>query len=387
MDWTDMKQQSASEEGGGEKGRMNFTLDGKYQEIQREARAFASSVDHMANEADEMSEIHPGMLEALRQSSLSQLMVPAEYGGRFARLDPLAICIVREALMATSAHADSLFALQGIGSYAITAAGTPDQRAHWLPRIAKAEVLAALALTEPNAGSDLKSVKTELVPDGDGFLLSGSKSFISNAGFAAYYLVFAYEGSDFTMVLVPADAPGVSVQPTPALIAPHPLGEVHFDKVRLPASARVGESGKGLDLVLATLGVFRVSVAGAAVGLAQAALEEAVRPLARLGPVAQMLADCWTEVEMARLLTYRAAHMAIDDPAASLHHSSMAKLAASEMASRVVDRCVQVMGRWGLIRGSKIEKLYRQARPMRIYEGASEVLRLGIARQLTQEVS
>jgi acyl-CoA dehydrogenase len=376
---------------------MNFTLDQKYQEIQREARAFASSVDHMASEADEMSVVHPGMLEALRQSALSQLMVPAEYGGRFERLDPLAICIVREALMATSAHADSLFALQGIGSYAITAAGTPDQRAHWLPRIAKAEVLAALALTEPHAGSDLKSVKTELVPDGDGFLLSGSKSFISNAGFAAYYLVFAYEGKDFTMMLVPADAPGVSVQPTPALIAPHPLGEVHFDKVRLPASARLGEKGGGLDLVLATLGVFRVSVAGAAVGLAQAALEEAVRhtrtriqfgrPLARLGPVAQMLADCWTEVEMARLLTYRAAHMAIDDPAASLHHSSMAKLAASEMASRVVDRCVQVMGRWGLIRGSRIEKLYRQARPMRIYEGASEILRLGIARQLTQEVS
>jgi acyl-CoA dehydrogenase len=151
-----------------------------------------------------------------------------------------------------------------------------------------------------------------------------------------------------------------------------------------------------LELVLATLGVFRVSVAGAAVGLAQAALEEAVRhtrkrvqfgrPLARLGPVAQMLADCWTEVEMTRLLTYRAALLAVDDPAASLNHSSMAKLAASEAASRVVDRCVQMMGRFGLIRNSKIERLYRQARPMRIYEGASEVLRLGIARQLTEEV-
>ena len=150
-----------------------------------------------------------------------------------------------------------------------------------------------------------------------------------------------------------------------------------------------------MDLVFATLGVFRVSVAGAAVGLAQAALDEAVRhtktrtqfgrPLARLGPVAQMLADCWTDIEMARLLTYRAATMARDDPAATLHHSSMAKLAASEMASRVVDRCVQVMGRFGLIRNSKIERLYRQARPMRIYEGSSEVLRLGIARKLTEE--
>jgi len=178
--------------------------------------------------------------------------------------------------------------------------------------------------------------------------------------------------------------------------APHVLGDVHFDNVRLAADARLGQAGQGMDLVLATLGVFRVSVAGAAVGLAQAALEEAVRhtrtreqfgrPLARLGAVAQMLADSWTEIEMARLLTYRAASLAKENPAASLHHSSMAKLAASEMASRVVDRCVQMMGRFGLIRDSKIERLYRQARPMRIYEGASEVLRLGIARQLTEEV-
>ena len=174
------------------------------------------------------------------------------------------------------------------------------------------------------------------------------------------------------------------------------LGDLQFDNVLLPHSARLGEAGKGLDLVMATLAVFRVSVAGAAVGLAQTALEEAVRhtrtriqfgrPLARLGPVAQMLADSWTEIEMARLLTYRAASMAKDNPAATLQHSSMAKLAASEAASKVVDRCVQVMGRFGLIRGSKIEKLYRQARPMRIYEGSSEVLRLGIARELTEIV-
>ena len=396
-----MKKQKGSGKGDGEANtgdsHMNFMLGPKYLEIQKEARAFASSIEPMASEADDMSRIHMGILKALRQSALSQMVVPSEFGGRFELLDPLAICVVREALMATSSHADSIFALQGIGSYAITAAGTPAQRERWLPRIARAEILAALALTEPEAGSDLKAIKTELVPDGDGFLLNGRKSFISNAGFAAYYLVFAYEESDFTMMLVPADTPGVSVVPSPELLAPHVLGEVQFDNVRLPASARLGERGQGLSLVLATLGVFRVSVAGAAVGLAQAALEEAVRhtrtriqfgrPLARLGPVAQMLADSWTEVEMARLLTYRAAYMAIEDPAASLHHSSMAKLAASEMASRVVDRCVQVMGRFGLVRGSKIEKLYRQARPMRIYEGASEVLRLGIARQLTEEVT
>lgn len=375
---------------------MNFELDAPYLEIQRQARDFARAIEPIAAEADEMSEIHPGVLAALKESGLSDLMVPAEYGGRTERLDPLAICIVREVLMATSAHADSMFALQGIGSYAITVAGSEQQCNEWLPKVAAAEALPALALTEPNAGSDLKSVTTELVHAANGLVLNGTKSYISNAGAAAFYVVFAREDSAYSMVLVPADSAGISVTPTPELIAPHVLGDVHFDNVQLPQTARLGQAGKGLDLVLATLGVFRVSVAGAAVGLAQAALEEAVRhtrtrvqfgrPLARLGPVAQMLADCWTEVEMTRLLTYRAACLAVNDPAASLNHSSMAKLAASEAASRIVDRCVQMMGRFGLVRNSKIERLYRQARPMRIYEGASEVLRLGIARQLTEEV-
>jgi acyl-CoA dehydrogenase len=390
------KKPRAAAPGPAAEGQPIFGLGRQYLDIQREAREFARSIEPMAAEADEMSEIHPGMLQALRDSQLVNLMIPAQYGGRFDRLDPLAVCVVREALMATSAHADSIFALQGIGSYAITAGGTAQQRDEWLPRIGRAEVLAALALTEPDAGSDLKAIKTTLTDEGGSLRLSGPKSFISNAGFAGYYIVFAREDKGFTMVLVPADAAGVTVRPSPELIAPHVLGEVDFDHVSLPPTARLGTRGKGLDLVLATLGVFRVSVAGASVGLAQAALEEAVRhtrtrvqfgrPLARLGPVAQMLADSWTEIEMARLLTYRAAYMAIDDPAASLPHASMAKLAASEMASRVVDRCVQVMGRFGLVRGSKIEKFYRQARPMRIYEGASEVLRLGIARELTETI-
>lgn len=375
---------------------MNFDLDSKYLEIQQEARAFARSIEPIAAEADESSEIHPGVHAALKESGLSEMMVPAQFGGRSENIDPLAICLVREILMATSAHADSLFALQGIGSYAITVAGSRGQCEQWLPRVGTLDALAALALTEPDAGSDLKSISTSLTSSGDGLVLNGEKSFISNAGSAAFYVVFAKEGDGFSMVLVPADATGVSVTPTPELIAPHVLGEVRFENTALPSGARLGEAGKGLELVLATLGVFRVSVAGAAVGLAQAAMEEAVRhtrtrvqfgrPLARLGPVAQMLADNWVEVEMARLLTYRAAHMALENPAAALNQSSMAKLAATEMASRVVDRCVQMMGRYGLIRNSKIERLYRQARPMRIYEGASEVLRLGIARKLTEEI-
>jgi acyl-CoA dehydrogenase len=375
---------------------MNFELEPKYLEIRDQAMELARALEPMAAEADEMSELHPGVLAALRASGLSELMVPRGYGGRFEQPDPLAICLVREVLMGTSAHADALFALQGIGSYAITVAGNDEQRERWLPGIASAEHLAALALTERDTGSDLKALATQVTTTSDGLVLSGEKSFISNAGAASLYLVLAREGEGYSLLLVPADSAGLEVSPTPEIIAPHVLGEMKFRDVALAPEARLGDAGRGFGLVLATLAVFRVSVAGAAVGLAQAALDEALRhttrreqfgrPLARLGPVAQMLADCATEIEMARLLTYRAACRAVQDPAASLHYSSMAKLAASEMAGRVVDRCVQMMGRFGLIRGSRIEALYRQARPMRIYEGASEVLRQSIARKLCESI-
>jgi acyl-CoA dehydrogenase len=209
--------------------------------------------------------------------------------------------------------------------------------------------------------------------------------------------VFAQDGDGQSLLLVPADTPGIETTVGPELAAPHVIGEVVFRDVRLPASARIGGTGNGMHLVLATLATFRVTVAAAAVGVAQAALDEAVahatvreafgRPLARLGAVAAMLADTWTDVEMTRLFTYRAAELAREDPAANIHYSSMAKVAATEAAGRAVDRAVQIMGRFGLVRGSKIERLSREARPMRVYEGASEVLRLGIARALTADVT
>ena len=376
---------------------MAFELDSDIRAVQEEARAVAAQVAPFAAEADECSHVHQPTLEVLRASGLSSLMVPAAYGGRHERVDPLAVCVAREALMRASSHLDSLFALQGIGSYAIAVAGTNEQREEWLPRVARAEVLAALALTEPVAGSDLRGIETTLTDHGDEVELNGVKSFISNGGAAGFYTTMAREENRFSLVLVPADAPGVAVEPSPEIIAPHVLGEVTFDRVRLPASARLGEPGAGFRHVLATLSVFRISVAGAAVGLMDGALtcaanhaavrEQFGRPLVRLGPVAGLLADSWAELEATRLLAYATAEAARDDPSAHLDRSSLAKLAATEAASRVVDRCVQVMGRWGLIRGSDIERYYRQARPMRIYEGASEVLRLGIATRLCDEVA
>lgn len=371
-------------------------LPESHRAVVSEARALAASVEDVAMEADESSTLHPGVAEALRASALCELMVPAAYGGRFEQVDPLAVCLAREALMKTSAHLDALFALQGIGSYAIARAGTDEQRAHWLPRVASCEAIAALALTEPVAGSDLKGITTTATERGGDLVINGAKSFISNAGFAAFYTTMVKEGDGYSLVLVPADAAGLEISPSPEIIAPHVLGDVTFDGVVLPSEARLGEPGAAFRHVLATLAVFRISVAGAAVGLMEGALEEAVRhtrtreqfgrPLARLGPVAAMLADSWADLESARLLTYQTAAAAARDPADTVDRSSLAKLHATEAAARVVDRCVQCMGRWGLIRGSKIEKYYRQARPMRVYEGASEVLRLGIAARLTREV-
>lgn len=378
-----------------------FGLGPTERALQEEAAALTASVADIAAQADAMSEIHPGMREALRSSGLAGLMVPAEFGGRAETVDPLAVCLVREVLMKGSSHLDSMFALQGIGSYAITVGGTDEQRRHWLPRVASLETLAGLALTEENAGSDLKNVATTVVEKNGELVVHGEKAFISNAGAADFFVTLVKEDRDgvpgLSLVLVPADAPGVSTRPSPELIAPHVLGDVTFDGVVLPAQARLGAPGTAMSLVLSTLAVFRVSVAGAAVGLATGALEEAARharsreqfgrPLLKHGPVAQLLADSWNDVEMARLLTYQAASLARADARAALNRSSMAKVAATEAASRVVDRCVQVMGRWGLIADSPIERYYRQARPMRLYEGASEVLKLGIAATLCAELT
>jgi acyl-CoA dehydrogenase len=308
------------------------------------------------------------------------------------------VTVVREALAAESAHLDSLFAMQGIGSYALTVAGSTAIRDRWLPAVGTLEAIAALGLTEPDVGSDLKAITTAVRREGDELVVTGRKSFITNAGDADFYTVLAREeGHGYSLVVLPADAPGLSVEHPHQIIAPHVLGDVILDQVRVPADHQVGEPGQGFRLMLATLATFRVSVAGAAVGLAGAALREAVRhtasreqfgtPLARLGPVPAMLASSWADIEMARALTYRAAAAASQDPLASLHLSSLAKVGATEAAGRVVDRAVQVMGRFGLIRGAKIERLYREARPMRIYEGSTEVIFDSLAKHLVKELT
>jgi acyl-CoA dehydrogenase len=372
-----------------------FELTPDLRALAGEAKALADSLAHVAAEADESDSIHPEVRRRLAESGLCAVVVPGAYGGRYPEVDSLAVTVVREQLATVSAHLDSLFALQGIGSYALAAAGSEELRERWLPATGKMEAVAALGLTEPDVGSDLKALSTTIEQDGDELVVRGHKSFITNGGDADYYCILGREGEGFSVVLVPADTAGLSTHRPHQIIAPHVLSDVVLDDVRVPVSHRIGEPGQGFRLILATLATFRVSVAGAAVGLATAALDEALRhttareqfgtTVARLGPVPTMLAQSWTDIEMARSLTYRAAAAAARDPLAGLSLSSMAKVGATEAAGRVLDRCVQVMGRFGLVRGSTIERLYREARPMRIYEGSTEVILDQLAKQLVKE--
>jgi acyl-CoA dehydrogenase len=372
-----------------------FELPDKYRTLHAEARALAADCADIAARADEADHFDPEVRERLQRSGLCAVTVDAAYGGRFEKVDSLAVTVVREALAFESAHLDSIFAMQGIGSFPLSTGASEAVRKEWLPRIATLEAVGALALTEPDVGSDLRSVTTTVTERDGELVVSGHKSFITNAGDASFYSVLAREGDGYSLVLVPADAPGITISHPHQIIAPHVLGDVVFDDVRVPLDHRLGEPGKGFRLMLATLATFRVSVAGAAVGLAQAALEEAIghatarvqfgRPLAELGPVPAKLAESWIDIEMARAMTYRAAAAAARDPLGALHLSSMAKVGATEMAGRVTDRCVQVMGRFGLVRGSKIERLYRDARPMRIYEGSTEVILDSLAKKLVKD--
>jgi acyl-CoA dehydrogenase len=371
-----------------------FDLSPGHLDLQQRARALAGSLEPVADEADASPVVHEAVRDALRNSGLASLVVPAAYGGTEERLDPLSIAVVREALMYTSAHLDSLFGMQGVGSYPISVGGTEEIKAAWLPRVAAMDAIAALALTEPDVGSDLRAVTTTLTQDGDAVVVNGRKSFITNAGAADFYCTLAREGDGWSMVVIPGDAQGLKVEPGPQLIAPHVLGELQLTDVRVPTSHRLGEPGKAFSLMLQTLAVFRVTVAGSAVGLAQAALDEALghassrtqfgRPLAELGAVSQSLALSWTDIEASRALVYRAAAQARKDPLRHIDLTSMAKVQATEAAGRVVDRSVQCMGRFGLVSGTKLERLYRNARPLRIYEGSTEVLLDSLARRLVK---
>ena len=327
--------------------------------------------------------------------------VPAAWGGALETLESRSLCVIREALAGHDALADFAFAMQGLGSGAITLGGSEALCAEWLPRVARGDAIAAFALSEPEAGSDAAALQTTAVRSGDAWSLNGTKTWISNGGIADFYCVFARTATaerpskGITAFLVPATTPGLTVRERLGVMSPHPLAVLDFRDCLVPPSAMLGAEGEGFGLAMRTLDIFRVSVAAAATGFARRAMAEAVsyvsaRPMfgATLGaqPLAQaILGDMATDVDAAALLTSRAAWHRDTKPGRMTGIAAMAKLGATELAQRVIDRALQLHGARGVHVGEVVERLYRDIRALRIYEGASEVQRMLVGRELLKE--
>ncbi|HXG99343.1 MAG TPA: acyl-CoA dehydrogenase family protein [Sphingomicrobium sp.] len=307
--------------------------------------------------------------------------------------DVRSLAIARETLARHSGLADFAFAMQGLGSGAISIAGSPDQKAQWLPRVADGSAIAAFAMTEPDAGSDAANLAMTARPDGDHFVLDGEKTYISNGGIADFYTIFARTGEagsrGLSAFIVAADAPGLTIAERIHVIAPHPLARLKFDKVRAQI---IGAPGEGFGIAMRTLNLFRVTVGAAALGFACRALDEALAfstgrklggaTLADNAVTQASLADMATRIDASALLIYRAAWQQDVEAGDNRRAAAMAKLYATESAQKVVDAAVQLHGGLGVTCGSVVEALYRDIRALRIYEGASEVQRQIIARDL-----
>lgn len=381
----------------------------------RDAWRLSAAVEAEALEVEAASKT-PGeglraLVALLGERGLLGLVVPAAYGGTNERVRSVPLCLARERLGYASPLIELAFAMQGLGSYAITARGSDAQKAAYLPDVAAGARVAAFALTEEDAGSDLSRIATEARREGDGYVLTGKKIYISNAGVADFYVVFAkvVDAADpkraLTAFIVDASLNHVRTAPQ-RVLGGHPIGALHLEGVRVGADKRIGAEGEGLSTALETLHKFRMTVGGAALGFAQRALSETVHhvntrtqfgaPLATLQAVQMQVAEMACELEAARLLVYRAAALADvvavlsaqnghenpADRARVAKAGSMAKLVATENASRIIDKAVQLHGGRGVDHEFVVSRLYEDVRALRIYEGASDIQKLLIARDV-----
>lgn len=337
------------------------------------------------------------VLGLVGEAGLGGHAVAEAFGGKPGAPDLLALCLIREAVAAASPLADAVFALQALGSMPITLGGSDEQRWRWLPRVASGEAMAAFAMTELEAGSDVSGLATTAVRSGGGWLLNGGKAFISNAGLADFYCVFAKTDPaagtrGISCFLVRPEMPGFRFVRPQVLSSPHPLGEIAFEGCEVPAEAMIGQPGEGFKLGMRTLDRLRPTVAAAACGLAARALAEALahakarlqfgKPLAEFQLIQEKLARMATELAAARLLTYQAAYTAMHGAERITLEAARAKLFATEAAQRIIDDAVQILGGRGTLAEHPVDRLYRSIRALRIYEGTSEIQHLVIARQL-----
>ena len=338
-----------------------------------------------------------GAVSQLGAAGFLRHVVSKQFGGTREKVQARDLCILREELARGDALADTMFALQALGSYPITLAGSVAHKQSYLPLVASGDAIAAFAITEPEAGSDVASLQTTARRQGEQFALNGAKRFISNAGIADFYVVFAAttpekKAKGVSAFIVDATTPGLAVTEKIQLMSPHPIGVLEFTDCIVPQGALLGAEGGGLKIALETLDLLRCSVGAAAVGFAQRALEEAIRygktrrqfgrAIVEFQGIEFKLAEMATELEAARLLVYQAAWAHDCDNPDAKQKSSMAKFYATEAAQRIVDQALQIHGGNGLIAGSIMERLYRDVRALRIYEGTSEIQKIVIARGL-----
>ncbi|RAP60691.1 acyl-CoA dehydrogenase [Achromobacter sp. HZ01] len=375
-------------------------FDDAHRKLAREADAWCEAslgdVDH--HDADGACK---KLVRAMGQAGWLRYAVAAgpggAWGGAQPEVDSRAVCILRETFARHEGLADFAFAMQGLGSGAISLMGSEDVRQRYLPRVARGEAIAAFALSEPEAGSDVAALACEARQDGDHYVLNGAKTWISNGGIADFYCVFARTGEapgarGISAFVVDAGTPGFEISERIELIAPHPLATITFDNCRIPASQRLGDAGQGFKLAMMTLDIFRASVAAAALGFARRALDEALtrarsrrmfgQTLADLQLTQAALGDMAAAIDASALLTYRAAWMRDVQKQRTTREAAMAKMTATESAQTVIDRALQMFGGAGVVSGMPVEKLYREIRALRIYEGATEVQKLIIAREL-----
>jgi acyl-CoA dehydrogenase len=367
-------------------------------------RSFAASLTRWADATlpalphDDIDAACRARVKALGEADFLKPVVPAEHGGLHRSLDVRTLCLAREILAARDGLADFAFAMQGLGTASISLFGSPAMKARYLPPVRQGKAIAAFALSEPEAGSDVAALATTATPDGrSGYIIDGTKTWISNGGIADHYVVFARSGErggakGLSAFVIDADAPGLRVTERIEVIAPHPLATLSFEGVLVPDANRLGLPGEGFKVAMATLDIFRATVGAAALGFARRALHESIEraatrklfgaPLGELQMTQAAIAESASEVDASALLIYRAAWVKDQGAARVTREAAMAKMFATEAAQSVIDRAVQLHGGLGVTKGVAVEKLYREIRALRIYEGATEVQKIVIAREL-----
>ena len=380
---------------------MEHSFDKEQPTLRRQVRAWVKSYLGAAGDGQlDLESEACRLAKQLGQDGLMAYAVPGKFGGVRESVHARDLCVIREELAWGSALADVMFGVQALGTSPIALAGSEEQQRHYLPPLAKGERLAAFALTEPDAGSDVSAISTRALRDTNGYRLNGVKHFISNAGIAHTYVVFAStqpeaKAKGLSAFIVESDSAGFTVKEKTPLLSPHPIGVLAFDDCFVPQRQRLGGEGEGWKIAQRTLDTLRCTVGAAAVGFARRALEEALaysrnrrqfgRALAEFQGIQFKLADMATELEAARLLVYQAASMKDHHHQEAPLQTSMAKLFATEAAQRIVDQSLQIHGGNGVVVGNILERLYRDVRALRIYEGTSEIQRLIIAKHLLRK--